>query len=263
MKIGTSIRLNNIKLIRLNERLRRVSLELINMHPDVNTPRDGVVLFSLIKAYKTHGAILLLINKGLIEDAEMLARTLFDICLLVKLCTKDDSEEMALQYFNFDEVQRSKLYKKVKDNQNFSEVFKDRITNPKEGDEDIDKIINSANELVERYGKWFKDNWFDKNKQSEYLGSLQLDHYYKTAFDLQSQLIHSTPRSMNRYFKDVGGKIITNHEPNDEHAGLALVSAVNMIILIADEYQRHFKYEYQEVMDSLASELKVATTDLE
>lgn len=169
---------------------------------------------------------------------------------------------MALQYFNFDEVQRSKLYKKVKDNQNFSEVFKDRITNPKEGDEDIDKIINSANELVERYGKWFKDNWFDKNKQSEYLGSLQLDHYYKTAFDLQSQLIHSTPRSMNRYFYELDNKVFTKHEPTSEHADLALVSAVNMLILIADEYQRHFNYKYQEVVDSLANELKMATTDL-
>lgn len=262
MKIGTSIRLKNIKLIRLNERLRKVSFELINKHPDVNTPRDGVVLFSLIKAYKTHGAILLLVNKGLIEDAEMLARTLFDICLLVKLCTKDGNEEMALQYFNFDEVQRSKLYKKVKDNQNFSEVFKDRITNPKEGDEDIDKVIYSANELIERYGKWFKENWFDKNKQSEYFGLVQLDHYHKTAYDLQSQLIHSAPRSMNRYFKEIGEKIITNHEPTDEHADLALISAINMIILITDEYQRHFHYEYQDVMDCLTRELKVATTGL-
>jgi hypothetical protein len=68
---------------------------------------------------------------------------------------------------------------------------------------------------------------------------------------------------MNRYFKDIGGKIITNHEPNDEHAGLALVSAVNMIILIADEYQRHFKYEYQLTIEDLAKELKSAAEELE
>ncbi len=261
MKVTTSIRLKNKSLIRLNEKLKDLSLELINKKPDPQTPKDGIVLFALVKAHKTHSAILFLINKGYIEDAEMLARTLFDICLLVKLCTKSDNEEMAIQYFNFDEVQRSNTYRKVKDGQNFSEVFKARVENPKENDEDIDKVIDAANSLIERYGKWFKENWYDKNKQSEYLGSLQLDQYYKTAFNLQSQLVHSTPRSMNRYFRDVNGKIVTNHEPTDQHADLTLVSAVNMLLLIVDEYQRHFKLEYQSTLDKLVNDLKEATVD--
>jgi hypothetical protein len=35
-----------------------------------------------------------------------------------------------------------------------------------------------------------------------------------------------------------------------------------MIILIADEYQRHFKYEYQVTIEDLVNELKSAAEEL-
>lgn len=258
MKVGIEIRKRNLNLIKVNEELRRLALTLINKKPDVKTPRDGVALYMMVKAYKTQGAILLLVHRGLTEDAEMLARTLFDTYTTIGLCMKDGNEEMATQFIDFDDVQRMNLYNKVVNNQNFSEVFKERITNPKPGDRNIDEVIKNGTEKIKKYGKGFEKHWYGDKSGTNLAGLLNIDRYYKTAFDLQSHLIHSLPRAINRYIRIVDGEITTNHNPSSENAGLALVSAFNMFVLVVGEYQKHFGYNVQTQLDIMVNKYKNA-----
>jgi len=229
------------KLFLVNDRLRKYCREIIEFNPKINSIKDGLACFVLAKAYKTHGVVINLVKSGYSEDAEMLTRSLFDLALLISSCLKDKTDKTALNFFRFDYPLSWKMFNHLKDKGKFKDYFEERRNNPKTGDEPIEEIQKQANSWINEYGKDFYRIWHSGQTTGELAKSVNLGGYFSTAFNLQSQLIHSLPRCMNRYLIDDCEKIKMDVSPKISEVSLAIVSAFNMLVVILDKFNDHYK----------------------
>jgi uncharacterized protein DUF5677 len=253
-----SLRRRNIRkynrLFIVNHKLRKMAKKMIDTQPEINKPKDGVACYMLAKAFKTHGVITNLAKSGYSEDAEMLTRTLFDIALIISSCLKDKTDETAMKYLNFDYSIRSKMFQQLKDTGKFDDYFEERKNNPKLGDEPIEEIIKNAEKGVQEYGGDFRRKWHSGQTTSQLADSVNLQRYFKTAFSLQSQLVHSLPRSINFYLINKAGQIKMSVEPREDGIKLALVSSFNMLIVILEQFNNHFKVLSDKDLRKIANE---------
>lgn len=241
-------------LILVNHKLRLIAKEFIDQKPKIETAKDGVAAYMMSKAYKTHGVILNLARNGYAQDADMLARTLFDAHLIIASVVEDETDKTAMQYLRFDDETRADMFSQLEREGKFKEYFEQRKLSPKEGDEPIEKIQERAHNWLEEYGKDFKRQWYGDKKTSEMAKLTEVGHYHSTAYKLQSQLIHSLPRAMNFYLADVDGKLIMTPEPDERYVDIPLAASFNMFFLIVEKYAKHFKIEADAKFEPLVTE---------
>lgn len=257
MSIKTNIRRKHNELFLANYKLRQLAEEVMALQPEVNSPKDGVAYYTLAKVYKTHGVVLNLAKNGLSEDAEMLARTMFDTTLIALATLQDQTEETAQQYLNFDYVTRIKMFKAVSQTDLYREWFKERLENPKPGDETFEQIEARAAAWMEEFERGGQ-RWHAGKTTGELAASVGLERYYRTAYGLQSQLIHSLPRAMNRYIGNVNDKIVFDIEPKNTYVDISLVSGFNMLFEVASAFSEHFKLGKETEFSALISIYKEA-----
>lgn len=237
-----SIQHKYIRLIGVNEKLRSIAESFIAKNPQINTPKDGIASFMLAKAYKTHGAILKLVKIGYSEDADILARTLFDSAVIISACIDDTTDETAWKYLNFDYSTRAEMFKHLMDRGKFKEYFDERTKNPKPGDESVEEICSKAEKFKKEYGGDFKQKWHSGNTVGEMAELVNLKDYFETAYKLHTHLTHSLPRCVNRYLIDDGKNIVFDVCPkNDREIGLSLASSFDMFFRIVEKFNKHYK----------------------
>ena len=241
-------------LILVNHKLRLIAKEFIDQKPTIETPKDGVAAYMMSKAYKTHGVILNLARNGYAQDADMLARTLFDTHLIIASVVDDETDKTAMQYLHFDDETKSDMFSQLDREGKFKEYFEQRKLNPKEGDEPIEKIQERAQNWLEEYGKDFKRQWYGDKKTSEMAKLAEVGHYHSTAYKLQSQLIHSLPRTMDFYLADVDGKLVMTPDPDERYVDIPLSASFNMFFLIVEKYAKHFKIDADAMFEPLVTE---------
>lgn len=230
------------RLISVNEKLSSIAESFIAKNPQINTPKDGIASFMLAKAYKTHGVILKLVKLGYSEDADILARSLFDSAVIISACISDITDKTAWKYLNFDYSTRAEMFKHLIDKGKFREYFEERTKNPKLGDESIEEICNKAEKFKKEYGGDFKQKWHSGKTTGEMAELVNLKDYFETAYKLHTQLTHSLPRCVNRYLIDDGEKIILDVTPkNDREIGLSLASSFDMFFRIVEKFNKHYK----------------------
>ena len=90
------------------EELHRLikSINLAGGYPD--TKKNRIVSAFLVKATKTHNAIIILCKQGYGEDAVILARSLFDMLVDILYITRFKLDTMADRYEFYDDVWRAK-----------------------------------------------------------------------------------------------------------------------------------------------------------
>ncbi len=258
--MSTKSKINSLHrpLILVNHKLRKLAKKLIDQQPTIDSPKDGVSAYMMAKAFKTHRVVLHLSRNGFAQDADMLARTLFDSYLIIANVVNDETNETALQYMRFDDQTRSDMFSQLQQDEKFKKYFEQRKENPKEGDEPIEDIQKRAEDWLEEYGKDFKRQWYGNKKTGEMARLVEVGHYHKTAYKLQSQLIHSLPIAMNFYLADVDGDIVMTPEPDERYVDIPLTASFNMLFLIVEMYAKHFEEDVDAELNALVEEYKVA-----
>ena len=163
------------------------------------TPKVALTTFVLGKAYKTHGAILFLCAQGYGEDAAILTRSLFDLSITLLYILKDPTNKRVLRYFRYDSIIRKKMFDYAKDVPTFAKLFKERELHPKPGDTTLKEVEKYAKLAQGKYN-YGRMGWSDKpiRQMAEEVGR---EGAYQTVYYLQSNITHSTVRTMNDYVK--------------------------------------------------------------
>ncbi len=263
MSLRAHIRKKYNRLFSLNDNLRKIAKEIIESDPPINTLKDGIAAFILAKSFKTHGIIMNLSKNGFSEDADMLARTLFDAYLIIAGVLKDESDDTANQYMRFDDETRAKMYGTLMQRDNFKEYFIERKNNPKHLDESIEEIQSRAGAWKKLYSGNFWNKWHHDKSQSQLATELDIQHYYETAYQLQTQLSHSFPRIMDKYLIPNENNIKMLTEPTDKFIALTLVSSFNIFVLIVWRFDEHHNNKFRSEIEELVIELKEVTKNID
>jgi hypothetical protein len=251
---------NHEKMFAISRRLRRVVLDIIQKNVQADTVKDVIAVYMLSKTFKTHSAVMKLVEMGYEEDADMLVRTMFDSALIIGICLNDSTDESSIQYLKFDDSIRAKMFKQLKDGGNFREYFDERIKNPKPNDDSIEEIDRRAEEWIKQYGKNFWQKWYSDKTMGDLADAVGLKQYYKTAYSLQSQLSHSLTRFANRYIVDNGSNLLMDVEPKDSDLQIPLISSFNMLFFVTEKFNTHFKVVPEDIFKDLANDLKKTVT---
>lgn len=254
MSLKDEIYNKNKKLILVCLKLQRFGKKLVETHLDINTMKDGVACFVLAKTLKTYTVIIKLIKEGYGEDAEMLSRTLFDAAVIISACLKDKTNQTVQKYLSFDYPTRNKMFNQLQKNEKYKKYFQERQKSPKPNDELVEDISQRSSEFIDQYGSDFRQKWHSGMTTSQIADSVNLIHYYQTAWQLQSQLVHCNPRCQNRYLKIRNRKIIMSIVPSTESTDISLVSSFNMMFVVCNEFRKHFKISADKELEALVNE---------
>lgn len=262
MSLKTTIRKNFNSLFVINYDLRHLIEKMIAINPGLNTIKDGVAYFILAKSFKTHGVAINLAKNGYSEDADILIRTLFDALLIISACLEDETEGTVLKFMRFDDTVRTKMYKSLKDQPAYKELFEERLKNPKPENEPIELIEKRTMEWRNEYGSEFWQKWHSGSTTGELADKVGMLQYFKTAYSLQSQFTHSLPRTMNFYLIEKKGKIVMDVYPKKRNVDMSLASAFSMLIVIADKFNNQFKLGLGDELKKLTNDWVVAVDKL-
>jgi len=190
---------NHKDLFDFNEELRKIVDGVMDKEFQRITPKVALTTFALGKAYKTHGAMLLLCSQGYGEDAAILTRSLFDLSITLLYILKDPTNKRVLRYFHYDSIIRKRMYDYAKTVPTFANLFEERKLHPKPGDTTTEKVEKYAKLAQEKYN-YGRMGWSDKpiRQMAEEIGRKGA---YQTVYYLQSNISHSAVRTMNDYVK--------------------------------------------------------------
>ena len=190
---------NHKDLFGFNEELRKIVDDVMDKEFHKITPKVALTTFALGKAYKTHGATLLLCLQGYGEDAAILTRSLFDLSITLLYILEDPTNKRVLRYFHYDSIIRKRMYDYAQTVPTFAKLFEDRKLHPKPGDTTIDEVEKYA-KLAQKKHNYGRMGWSDKpiRQMTEEVGR---EGDYKTVYYLQSNISHSAVRTMNDYVK--------------------------------------------------------------
>lgn len=236
--------------------LKNLMLDLATAAPDAVTPKDGVSYYLFTKVYRTFGNVINLVKDASTEDAEMLVRTTFDAYVTYANILKDETDETVMKYLEYDDVTRARMYKLVKDQKNFSTYFQQRLENPKEDDESIEEIESRAEEWKEKYKATDLNQWHSPLKSGEMARLVEMDRFHKTGYVMESHLIHSLPRVMNRYLSSNGERIIMDLRSKGHEPEMALIAGFNMSFAMSERFNSHFKLGFDIKLAELANKFE-------
>lgn len=229
------------KKYQLLEQLREVANKCLINHPEPKNEKEALLLFAIGKADKTLSAIVLLCQKGMGEDAAMICRSILELSVIVKYILADPTEQLAKKYFSFDWIQREKMMKYLE--KKSSQILKDH----KELEAIKDQIDKAKSQFEYKNNRWsFIREMFESVGQQD---------IYDTVYSIQSSLIHSSPRSMNEYFKEENERLILNSGPSDNLVNQTLVTACISYLELVKKMNEFFIKEHNVEIKVIEDEL--------
>src|SRR3989344_2247089 len=207
-------------LFDFNENLSSITNTIFDKKHHFSGLKEILASFSVGKAYKTHKAILLLCRHGYGEDAAILLRSLFDLDVTLTYILNDKTDERINRYFSHDWVARKKMYDYIVDKPDLL----GEMENKSQEYDSIGEVLKQAKIAEDKY-RYNIFGWSDKSikRMAEEIGR---KNEYRTIYFLQSNIIHSTTRSINEYMKVEGDGLTvmagesTNWIENDLVGGL-------------------------------------------
>lgn len=226
----------------INE-LRNLAEKCLVKHPEPRKEKEAILLYAIAKAEKTLGAIILLCQNGMGEDATILSRTLFELSLTVEYILNDKSNYMAERYLSYDWIQRIKSYAYIKTSTSAGVLSKP------ENVRIIEDVEKHAQEAQSKY-KYNKLGWSDISiyKMAELFSKTGL---YNTAYSIQCSLSHSNPRTMNDYFKIENDQLVLNSCSSDNLVGETLVITFSSYYELLTQFNEYFKKGVDEELKKL------------
>ncbi len=196
--------------------------------------RTRVATAFLAKAAKTHHAIILLCRHGYGEDAEILARSLFDMVVDLLYMMRFKRDTMFDRYELWDYVEREKMLNSHGKTRHMRKLLKERESSPQKGDESYSDIFKQARIARKRF-KYGSSSWrpYNLRKMAE---KVRHTHTYDTMFKMLSQVAHTAPRIINNYVKIVDGNLIYTSEQSQKNVADALISGFWLTATILKQF---------------------------
>jgi len=200
-------------LLSCSRELRSLADDLIGQIVHVSSDKEIFAVFCFAKAHKTQGAVLLLCENGLGQDAAMLMRSLIDILITLFYILDDPGDERMQRYFDYDWILRKKMFVYCKSRPELLALMPH---------DDVKIVEEQAKIAQQKYG--YERNWSNKNirEMAEEIGRVDL---YATVYSLQSQIIHTASRAMNEYIKKDGEEYKINVGTSDSWIEETLVAS--------------------------------------
>lgn len=222
---------------------------------DNNNGQEVICATLFIRALGFYQAAIILAERGLINEAKVILRSLFDVTFAH--CAVAKSEDVMREYVNDDIHRRIHISKKIKDN---PITFKRILT------DDVKKQIDSL--LAELHEA--KAKLKPKEITSRYLADkADLLDFYDTAYVYFSSTVHSGVRDLEQYLSlDEKGNIkelmwgpsVTGLESllltAFESMLLAVKSAANLFSLSVRELEA-LEERYRELAKNISEEAKI------
>jgi len=236
-------------LFSYNRELRGVVDTIMDKEYPLGGDKEVFTAFCVGKAYKTHGALLLLCEQGYGQDAAILVRSLIDLLITLLYILEDSTNKRIQRYFAYDWILRKKMFDYGKTKPEILKLLEARNANPKSKDNTLKEIEEQAKLAQEKY-KYGRD-WSDKNirEMAEFVDKKDL---YLTIYRLQSQLMHTAPRTMNEYIKDNGKGYTIEVGQNDRWVEDTLVVAFDCMYNIVGQYDKLLHLGYAKQLDDIA-----------
>ena len=228
-------------LFKYSQDLREMVETIMDRPVKGDDDKSVLTAFFLGKAYKTHGAILLLCNSGYGQDAEVLARTIFDMLITLLYILKDETDGRIKRYLNYASFERKQSFDYIKSKPSLLDELKSKYKTIEEFNESLLEIEKRGVEAKQLYG--YKTSWSDKNIINMATEINRLDQY-RTAYKEASRYTHTTPRTMNTYMKrETHGHTVLVGQ-NSDGIKQALVLSFDCFAGIVGAYIDMLKPEY-------------------
>lgn len=239
-------RQENSELFKLCENLNRFSHStMFTIHITTINPSNLLVSCLYIKAMSTFQGIILMTERGMVNEAKVLLRCLLECMFAIVAIGKDDS--VADNLLSSDQIKRKKALKSYKENRDA-------------GVYDSTSSLSKADveNLIKELEKEIKENGIKDLKIQELAQKAGLDLIYNTAYRILSASIHVDLADLHQYLKiSDGGELemlLWGPDANDINlilysaagAMLRIVPAVSVLFALSfDEAWIKIKYLYQ------------------
>jgi|SRR5579859_3456297 len=236
-----------------NEELHALVDACFNKDLPLRNPRDAVVSMFMAKAFKTHNALLHLCRSGFGEDASILSRSLFEMMITLLYLLRDPTDERAFRYFAFNWILQKRMFDAIKDDLEGITALDERMKHPKKNDVTLDEVERNAAEAEKKYHFGKSDNWANKGIH-EMARAIGQEKAYKTAYRLQCQLAHSSPRSMTNYtVSEDGGNIVLAVDDPFNWVQESLITGFGYFSQIVEAFDIQFKLGLEKNLQTLVN----------
>jgi hypothetical protein len=209
-----------------------------------------VSIFFLSKNCRTFSAIIELIEKGFVEDALILARTLFEGALNYSYIAKD-SEKHTKLYLEFAHVEKNKflcLTKKIKfETTKFDKFEKEIFDNYQKVKENYQQKRGNKKSIK----NWHKKDNFLLAKETE------MTLLYWLIYKLHSQFTHTGAIIMDYFCLFEGDEITLDPIVRKTLYLTALNSSFCCLLRIVDEYINNFALEYKNEFEEIVKSVEI------
>ena len=119
--------------------------------------------------------------------------------------------------------------------------------------ETLEEIEREYKKVMDKY-RYKNNTWSDKSieKMAEEIGRWKS---YKTVYNLQCNIFHTNPRSMNEYGKETEDGIVMNVGENVQLTETSLVLCIDFFGTIFEKAAEHLGWNTKSDIDSIAKSL--------
>jgi hypothetical protein len=247
------IYLKHGKSIEGNIHLRESITRMMEQTKPPKSPLSAMVLYFLtMKAFKTHWALTNLCIEGFSEDAGILLRSLFETLVTAFWILKENPEDRAQRYINFDYILTKRLIDSI---EKWKKIYpKLEEMNVYDKDDVLKNYAKMEDEYKDKI-RWSGKNWKEMAKD------VGLEYDYDLNYHYFSQFVHPSIRSALRFVEIKSNDIVFEmfSKKSTEFIGKVLYHAYFYMLLLIKKWNE----ELNAGQDKLIEELIKISTPLE
>jgi len=226
-----------------NEELRKIAELALDNHPQPENLQQAQAVLAFGKGYKTHGAILILCEKGYGEDAAILSRSLLELSLSTVYIMEDTTGLAAKRYFEYDYILREKMYKYLVTKDDLKKELEEKIESFEGHNATIKEVQEKAAEVKLGYSKkeLGRNNWSGKTVK-EIASAVGREDLFHTVYSLQCSLSHSDASVANNYYKEEEEVSFIEIGSSENWISTTLVVSIDCFLGIIKTWNSTFKH---------------------
>ena len=213
----------------------------------------GAMLFFFCKAYKSYQAANLLYRQGYLEDAFILARTVFELALQARYM-KEDPKPRARLFTEYDPVARYRYYLRLKKLGVIDEIEKFKTHSHELGLEEMKQYHDRLHKVYPERKNWWGEGigWL-----ARHLGK-EMEKRYVTIYWMQSNLVHSAAASVKAYLKQHEEGLLINCSPARSNRSMVPQEITLFFLDIAGHVAEALKLELDEDVSKAMEDFRTA-----
>lgn len=219
----------------LNEEIHKIKFQL---NPHQNEGQEVMSVAAFMKTINTYQSLIILANKGLVHESQVMLRVLLEVVITLKLLCED--EEFMREYIQTDLLYRKKLLQAAKDNPH--------------------SLFDSTKELIregmlERVADEVKEKSVRRIGIEEMARRAKMSEFYDSMYRITSSACHSTPRSLEQYVTVDGKSEFESFTAGPfSDVDTEVASAMGLVFIAIKCLLALFKLDESKQLDELANE---------